>query len=177
MSTKKTSKKTDKNLVSGYFKIMLIFAVTIFSVLLFRNWYLNRVNYQLNISIIKETLIQEINSNEIYNFIRENENSVIYVGVVTDQKCRNFEEDFNSVIKDKHLENTITYLNLTNENKPKTFIKEFNKFYNTKLTGYPAIVIFENGEVKDILKADNGKTITKEDAAKFLENHNIAATP
>lgn len=173
---KKTQEaENSKNIITGYIKVILIFVVTIFIVLLLRNWYLNRVNYQLSIPIIKETLTQEINSNEIYNYIRENENSVIYVGVVTNQDCRDFEEIFNEVIKDKHLENTITYLNLTDENHIQTFLKEFNKFYDANLTGYPSIIVFEDGEVKDILISDNDKALTKEDATKFLEKNNVVS--
>lgn len=169
----KKDKKT-KGLITGYLKLILLFAVTIFIVLLIRNWHLTRVDYQLNVPIIKETLTQEVHSNEIYNYIRENENSIIYIGVVTDQKCRDFELLLNEVIKERNLENTITYLNLTNENNIKKFLKEFNKFYDSDLTGYPSIIIFEDGKVKDVLVSGNG-TLTKEDAAQFLDINQVTS--
>ena len=167
------NKKT-KWLITGYLKLILIFAATIFIVLLLRNWHLTRVDYQLNVPIIKETLSQEVHSNEIYNYIRENENSIIYIGVVTDQKCRDFELLLNEVIKERSLENTITYLNLTDENNVKKFLKEFNKFYDSDLTGYPSIVIFEDGRVKDVLVTEKAK-LTKEDATQFLDSNQVTS--
>ena len=49
---KKNGKESDKKLVNGYIKLILIFGVTVFLVILLRNWYLAGVNYQLNVSII-----------------------------------------------------------------------------------------------------------------------------
>lgn len=175
MKSKKGNKtKNTENLIAGYIKLIVLFIVTIFLVLLLRTWYLNKVNYELSVPIIKETLTNEINSNEIYNYIRENENSIIYIGIVTDQDCRDFEVLFNEVITDRHLENTITYLKLTEDDSIKKFIKEFNKFYNTDLNGYPAIVVFEDGEVKDILESKKNK-LTKDDVTIFLKNNNITS--
>lgn len=175
MKNKKQKKEEqNKKLISGYVKLVLLFVATIFLVLLLRNWYLTGVNYELSIPIIKETLTQEIHSEEIYNYIRENENSVIYVGVVTDSECREFEKLFNEVITEKHLENTITYLNLTEEDNIKGFLKDFNKFYDTDLTGYPSIIVFSDGEVKDLLVAGKDK-LTKEDAIDFLDNNDIVS--
>lgn len=173
-SKKEIKKKDSKKLIAGYIKLGLIFAVTIFLVLLLRTWYLNRVNYELSVPIIKETLTQEINSNEIYNYIRENEDSILYMGVVTDQDCRSFEVTLNEIIKDRYLENTITYLKLTEDENIQKFIKEFNKFYDANLKEYPAIIVFEDGKVKDILEANKNK-LTKDDVVKFLENNNIAS--
>ena len=175
MKSKKEIKKNDsKKLIAGYIKLGLIFTVTIFLVLLLRTWYLNRVNYELSVPIIKETLTQEINSNEIYNYIRENEDSVINMGVVTDQNCRSFEVILNEIIKDRYLENTITYLKLTEDENIKKFIKEFNKFYGANLKKYPAIIVFEDGKVKDILE-DNKNELTKDDVRIFLNNNNITS--
>ena len=168
----KTQEETEtKNYKTGYIKLFLLFAITIFLVILFRNWYLNGVNYELSTPIIGETLFQEVSGSEVYNYIRENENAILYIGVTSDKDCRNFEMEFNKIIIDQQLENSITYLNLTKEKKVKTFIKEFNKFYDTNLLWYPSIVIFEDGKVKDLLTAKDGKAITPEQALEFLKNN------
>lgn len=173
MKSKKEQKKNDSNM-TGYIKLGFIFAVTVFLVLLLRTWYLNKVNYELSVPIIKETLTQEINSNEIYNYIRENENSIIYMGVVTDQDCRDFEATLNVIIRDRYLENTITYLKLTEDENIQKFIKEFNKFYDANLKKYPAIIVFEDGKVKDILES-NKNELTKDDVVTFLKNNEITS--
>lgn len=170
MKLKKEKEK--KNLVTGYFKLFIICISTVFLVLLLRTWYLNRINYQLNVSIIRETLNREIKPSEVYNYIREDENAIIYIGVITDEKCREYEEILNEIVREKHLENTITYLNLTDEDNTKKFFKEFNKFYNTDLTAYPAIIVFNGGKVKDIL---NNKVLTKDETLTFLRNNNIVS--
>lgn len=176
MKKKKEIKKEDtKNLITGYIKLILLFLATIFLVILIRNWHLNRVNYKLNVPIIKETLTKEINSDEIYNYIRENENSVVYVGIVNDSKCRDFETIFNEVIEEKYLEDDITYLNITNVKSVKKFLKEFNKFYDSKLESLPSIIVFEDGNVKDILVAKKGYELDKNDIFKFLKENRIAS--
>ena len=72
----KNKSSNNKNNVGGYIKIILIFAVTIFAILLLRNWYLSGVNYQLNTPIIGNVLMREINTEEVYNYIRENEGTL-----------------------------------------------------------------------------------------------------
>ena len=168
-SKKKSSNQ--KNYIGGYIKIILIFVVTIFAILLLRNWYLSGVNYQLNTPIIGNVLIRKINTEEVYNYIRENENAILYVGVVNDSNCRKFEEDFQNVVKERHLENSITYLNLTKESNVTKFLKEFNKFYDTDLLGYPSLIVFEDGKVIDALTVSTGGTLSKEKAIEFLDKY------
>lgn len=167
----KNKSNNKKNYVGGYIKVILIFVVTIFVILLLRNWYLSGVNYQLNTPIIGNVLVQEINTEEVYNYIRENENAILYVGVVNDQNCRKFEEEFQNVVTERQLENSITYLNLTKESNVTKFIKEFNKFYDTDLLGYPSLVIFQDGKVLDVLTVSTGGTLSKEKAIEFLDRH------
>lgn len=174
--TKKSSKSkkdtSNNKLIKGYIKLTLLFAVTIFLVLLLRNLYLERTNYQLNQSIIREAITKEINGPEIYNYIRENEDSIIYVGIVNDQDCRDFEMVFKDIIKDKNLEDRITYLNLTDVDNTHSYLKEFSKFYDIKLTNYPAIIIFEDGIVRNMLIGNNLEN-TKKSILNFFNNNEV----
>lgn len=97
-------RKKEKLNVMGYVKLIILVAVTIFLVLFIRNIYLSNINYKLNIPMIRETLKLEINKGEIYNYVRDNPNAVIYVGVASDNNCRTFELDFNRIIKKEKLE-------------------------------------------------------------------------
>ena len=119
---------------SNYVKVVIVVVLVVFGSLILRNWYIGGVNYELNMPIITETLISEVNTNEVYNYVRENENTILYMGVVNDENCRNFEKEFNEVIKNRSLEDTITYLNISKVKSKSKFIKEFNKFYDTELT-------------------------------------------
>lgn len=161
--------------IMNYVKLAIVFLITIFVVFLMRNWYISGRNYELNIPIIRDTLISEINTDEVYNYIRENENAILYIGVVDDENCRSFEKEFNLIISDKKLEDTITYLNITKSNNKKKFIQEFNKFYDTNLLGYPSLVIFEEGEVKTVLTVKNGKSLDINNVIDFLDSNHVVS--
>lgn len=161
--------------IMNYVKLTIVFLITIFVVFLMRNWYISGRNYELNIPIIRDTLISEINTDEVYNYIRENENAILYIGVVDDENCRSFEKEFNLIISDKKLEDTITYLNITKSNNKKKFIQEFNKFYDTNLLGYPSLVIFEEGEVKTVLTVKNGKSLDINNVIDFLDSNHVVS--
>ena len=167
-------KKQKKNIpVNNYIKLGIIVVVTIFAVVVLRNWYVGKTNYELNIPIIKDTLVNEINTDEVYNYIRENENAILYIGVVSNKNCRSFEEEFNRVVVDKNLQYEITYLNISNTKNKSKFIKEFNKFYDTDILRYPSIVVFEEGSVKDIITVKTGKKLNIKDVIKFIDSNSI----
>lgn len=160
---------------SNYVKLAFIVVVTLFGVLLLRNWYVSSRNYELNIPVIKDTLKNEINEDEVYNYVRENENAILYIGVANDEGCRDFEKEFNTIIRDRKLENTIMYLNITQSKNKDKLIKEFNKFYDTKLLGYPSIVIFEEGKVKATLTVKVGQELKIEDTILFLDHNEVVS--
>lgn len=175
MVNKKNTK--DKTIpVGNYIKLALVIFVTLFVVLLFRNWYVSKINYELNIPIIRDSLLNEVNADEVYSYVRENENAVLYICVVNDEKCRQFETEFNKIIINRKLENVITYLNITKTNNKSSFIKEFNKFYDTNLLGYPSIVIFGEGEVKSTITVKTGKELEINNVIKFLDSNNVVST-
>lgn len=160
----------------NYVKLFLIIIITVLAVLLLRNWYINSRNYELSIPIIKDTLKNEINEDEVYNYIRENENAILYLGVANDENCRNFEKEFNTVIEKRKLEDTIMYLNITKSENKEDFVKDFNKFYDTNLLGYPSIIVFDEGKVKATLTVKVGSKLEIEDVILFLDRNDVAAS-
>ncbi len=171
--SKKESKKIPFN---NYIKVGLAVVVVVFGSLILRNWYIGSINYELNVPIITETLISEVNTDEVYNYVRENENTILYMGVVNDENCRNFEREFNVIITRRSLEDTITYLNISKVKSKSKFIKEFNKFYDAELKGYPSLIIFEEGEVKATLTVKTGKQLDIEDVIEFLDKNGVVST-
>ena len=166
-------KKEEKIPFSNYVTLALIVVATIAGVLILRNIYINNINYEKKIPVIRDMVVSEINSNEVYNYIRENGNALIYIGVADDDNCRKLEEELEKVIKQNNLEDTITYLNLSSEKKRQTFIKDFNKFYSTKILGIPSFVVFKDGKVSDILTVKNSRELTIKEVTNFLEENNI----
>lgn len=173
MSTNQNKEKTNRNKgdISSYVKLFLLFAVTVFVVLLARNLYLSQVNYELGIPVISETIKQEIKRDEIYNYVRENPESIIYVGVPSNSNCRTFEMDLNRIVKKYGLEESITYLNLEKDKDTEDFFKEFNKFYGTSLDEYPAIIVFVDGNIVDVLEVTVGNDYSSLLVESFLEKH------
>lgn len=166
--------KIDKEIpISNYIKLFIVVVFVVFGSFLFRNWYLSKVNYELSIPVITDTIIREINTNEVYNYIHENEDAIIYMGVASDKNCRSFEKEFNSVIKERKLEDIITYLNITDVEDKNLFIEEFNKNYAISLSGYSAFIIFENGKVKSVYSVKNGDKLSVSEAIKFLDENGV----
>lgn len=170
---KKKQKEEKMSLFSNYIKLFVLFAVTVFAILFIRNLYLGKQNYKLNIPVISETIQQEINRNEIYNYVREYPNALIYVGASKNSDCRTFETDFNQIIKKNRLEEEITYLNLEGETKIKNFYQEFNKFYDSSLRKYPSIIAFRDGKVAEILEVPVGDDYSSSVVQKFLDRNPV----
>ena len=169
-------KKKEKSIpVGNYIKLGLIILVTILVAVFLRNSYLSNQEYEKGIPVIRDVVVSEINSNEVYHYIRENESVVLYIGVSDNDNCRNLEADLKGVVTNRHLENVITYLNLTSTKRRSSFIKEFNKFYDTKVLGYPSFVLIEDGEVKDIMTVKTGNKLSVDRVINFLERNNITS--
>ncbi len=158
---------------SNYFKLGFIIAVTILVAIILKNWYLNRVNYERNISILGNILQVEINTEEVYDYVREKGDVVLYLGVVDHDECRKFEKEFREYVEEQNLGEVITYLNLSKVNNKKNFINEFNKFYGSNVKGYPSFVLFENGKVKAILTVDVGEELKIEQAKSFFHQYKM----
>lgn len=168
-------KKEEKNKVpvGNYIKLCLIIVVTLGACFALRNGYLSNQEYENGIPIIRSVLASEINSNEVYHYLKENDDTVLYIGVANNKSCRKLEEELKNVITDRNLENVITYLNLTNTKNKSSFIKEFNKFYDIKLLGYPSFVLIKNGKVVDYITVKEENNIGIDRVINFLERNNI----
>ncbi len=160
--------------VSNYVKLVLIMVITLVGVFIFRNVYLNNKLYEENIPLIRDYVISEINANEIYNYVRENAEPIIYICTSSNTNCREFEKEFGPIIKKRGLGDRITYLNISDVKKKSTFIKEFNKFYDVKLLGYPSLVIFEEGKVKDILTVKTNNSLDIKTVVEFFEKNSVS---
>jgi len=164
--------KTKKIPFSNYIKLLLLITVTVIGIFVCRNIYLSNEDYNNNIPIIRDYVYSEINSKEIYNYIREDNDAVIYMGVASSKTCRDYENIFKNIITKYHLEEDITYLNLSNLKSKKTFIKEFNKFYNSDLEDYPSLIVFKDGKVVDILTIEDTDNF-KDKTINFLLDNEI----
>lgn len=160
--------------VKNYAILALIFAVGIGLTLYLCNWYNVYDAYQKETPVIRGTL-SEITKDELEHYILENPTTVIYMCTASDITCRDYEKDFKKLVEKEELQEVIVYLNLNDVNE-KEFIDSFNNMYpyKVKLTKYyPALVIFEEGKIRNILqgKEDEKLTITK--TKQFIEMNRI----
>ncbi len=169
-------KKESRIPTSNYFKLALIMILTIAGVIAFRNFYLNGKYYEESEPLIREYVLTEVKEKqELDNYVRENLGAIIYICEANNPKCREFEKEFGPLIRKKQLESRITYLNITDIEDKQDFIKKFNESYNTKVLGYPSIVLFEDGKVKDILSVESDKKLSISEVKQFLKDNNISS--
>ena len=143
-------------------------------VLYLRQWYMVYDEFQKESPVIRGVL-QEIVPDDLEHYIMENPTSIIYMCTAKDETCRDFEKDFKKYINKKEYNDVIIYLNLSDVDSYE-FIDTFNKtyVYKKKLTEkYPAIVIFRDGYIDDLLQEKNDKKLTISKVDTFLELNKI----
>ena len=138
------------------------------------SWYKVYTDYERTIPVIGDTLL-ELNSNEVEHYIQENPKAVVYLCSASDNDCRSFEKTFKKLINSKSLNNYIVYVNLENEDR-ENFTNNFNDYYDSKKklkNSYPAIVVFEDAEVIDIIQAKVDEKLSINHVEKFLNDNYV----
>ena len=154
MSKKAMEKKKFKN----YILLLLLFALGIGITLYLCKLYRVYDEYQKETPVIRG-VISEINNEELEHFIMENPTILVYMCTSSDMICRNYEKDFKKLIEKKNLQEEFVYLNLSDIDQEE-FVQSFNEKYHYKsklAVNYPAIVMFEDGVVRNILQGSKEK--------------------
>lgn len=155
----------NKKGLKNYLILIVIFLIGMGLTLYLCKWYRVYDDYQKETPVIRGILLQEIKDDELEHFLVENSESVIYMCTASDPLCRNFEKDLKKLVEKENLNESIVYLNLSNIDQDK-FVETFNNKYPYKVkltTSYPAVVMFDDGKVVNMLqgKKDEKLTITK----------------
>ncbi|MDD2625660.1 MAG: hypothetical protein PHR55_02770 [Bacilli bacterium] len=131
--------------------LLLILSVTIFFCNYFLSWHSVYKEYNLNVSILSDYLV-EVSNNEFDSYITENPNSFVYLGVVDDLETRNFEKEFKATINRYFLNDKVIYINIKDID-----INELLKPYNDikQIEKTPVIIYFEEGKVLDFINTSN----------------------
>lgn len=171
----KKIKTTEKKVgIKNYFILILIFATGILLTLYLCNVYKVYDESKKQIPVIRGTL-SEIKYEELEHYISENPTTVIYMCTASNEVCRNYEKDLKKLIKKEELQEEIVYLNLSETNNSE-FTEMFNKKYpfKVKITdNYPAIVIFIDGKITNILQAKRQEKLTITKTQQFIDLHMI----
>lgn len=171
-------KKKEDNLrtipTKNYVILVVLFVFSIALILYLCNLYLVYDEHQKETPVIRGTL-SEITSDELEHYVMENPTTVIYMCTAEDVKCRNYEKDLKKVVQQKNLQEAIVYLNLSTLNQTE-FVDSFNSKYPYKIslsTEYPALVVFEEGKVSNLLQGNSDQKLTITKTKQFIDINNI----
>ncbi len=166
--------KKQKKQMKNYFILLLIFVLGIGITLYLTRLYHVYDEYQKQTPIIRG-VVSEITNEELEHYLLENPSTVIYMCTSSDMLCRNFEKDFKKLIEKNSLQDDIVYLNLSDIDQEEFADNFNNKYpYKTKLTTkYPALVLFEEGEVRNILQGSSKEKLNVKKAEQFIDLNNI----
>lgn len=169
------AKKEEKKIpLKNYIILGIIFLVSIVVVVYLCRCYKVYDESQRETPVIRGHL-PEITENEVDSYLVENPSTVFYMCTASSFVCRNYEKDFIKLIDEKKLSNSIIYVNLSNADI-ENFVNNFNNNhkYKVKLTkNYPALVIFEDSKVINILQNDKNEKLTISKTKSFLDMNKI----
>lgn len=123
-------------------------------------------------SPILDKYLMIINYNELDDYLTENENAVVYISLLKDEKVRTFENKFKNIIVDNNLNNKILYLNLTNEIEDKEKRQLLNTKYGEDMIKVPSIVIFKEKRIVSSFNIKENNYNLKE-LEKFLKEEDV----
>lgn len=146
-------KEETRELIIKYLELIIIFLVVIILVIMLRNWYRNEQQLKANAPVIRG-VIAEINTDELAEYLTENEDPIFYICSSEEKKCRTFEKELKPFIEEHKLQTDITYLNITDVKNKTEYLKEFHDTYqkNGILSTYPAFVKFQDGKVESSIE-------------------------
>ena len=173
-SNEKKEKQESKKTIKNYIILVIIFALGIGIILYLCNWYQVYDDYQKQTPVIRGTL-SEITSEELEHYVMENPTTIIYMCTSSNMNCRNYEKDLKKLVEQNNLQDAIVYLNLSDVDS-KSFIEMFNtKYpYKVKLTeNYPALVMIEDGKVRNLLQGKEEEKLTISKTKQFIEINKI----
>lgn len=163
-----------KTPIKNYIILGIIFIISIGITIYLCNWYYVYDEYQRQTPVIRGTL-SEITTEELNHYVLENPTTVIYMCTSSDHVCRNYEKDFKKLIEREELQNEIVYVNLSNVDVD-MFVENFNNTYNYKIkltSNYPALIIFDEGKVTNILQGSKDEKLTITKTQQFIDINKI----
>lgn len=148
----------------------IIVIVTLIAILYMNEWYKAYKESILENSYISE-YVTEINYSEFENYIQENPSAIIYISKTNSEASIRIEKELYKIIKANELIDEMVFLNLTDNENVLSDIE--NKYFNmtllTNLSRVPAIAIFDNMKIIDVLVSDEEGKISKSEILKLLE--------
>lgn len=120
----------------NYIILAIVLLLSFGLVYYFHLWCIAYNDNKLN-NPIMDKYMDNINYNELDNYLVENNYAIVYVSVLNNEEVRNFEKQFKLLFRKKKIIHNVLYMNVTDE------LDLFNKRYSNVIV--PAIMIFSEG--------------------------------
>lgn len=149
----------------------IIVIVTVIATLVTFILYNRQKEYERSIPILRG-IVSEIAAKDIDEYLRENSDTILYVGVATDENSREVEEDLIKLRERRNIE--FVYLNVTDVSDRISFFEEFNKKYANGFTikNYPAFILIEDGKIVDLVQK-NERDLNIGDIEQLLDVYEV----
>lgn len=158
----------------NYVILLVVFLVAFLLVYYLYRFYIVYSNFQKETPILRDVL-PEITDQELQHYVQEAPTTAIYLCTASNDTCRGFEKSFKKLIEKRNLKTYITYVNLSNTNLDE-FSKKINEEYSYKVklkSKYPAFIVFEDNEIRDILQNSKKTKLTITEVDQFLKRNKI----
>lgn len=164
--------KQKKKPMKNYMIILAIYLLTIIIVIYLCNWYQNDKEYRDMIPEL-QGVIPEVTEVELNHYITENEKTLLYTCIASNDICRDFEKDLKKMILKRELKDSIIYLNLQDELKAPVLLNTLKSTYKIQnnLSNYPLFILFENGKVVDTLQITNDLDLFYDETEELLDKY------
>ena len=176
MAKKKKEEKREIP-IQNYFILGIIVIVTLLGVIYLCSWYKQYTDNKVNEPVITSVL-REVEYNNLDTVLRERDVLIMYMCTTDEDVCRSFEKKFSEYIKDNNLTEEIVYLNLGYSSDESNLLDTvYNKYkcenLVKKVYEYPTLLIFNQGEIVDVLSSNGKNKLDIDQVEKFLESYEL----
>ncbi len=161
----------------NYIILGVIIIITLLGVIYLCSWYRQYHDNKINQPVITSVL-REVQFNNLDTVLTERDMLIMYMCTTDENICRSFEKKFSEYIKDNNLTEEIVYLNLGYSSDENDLLSTVYNTYKSdtlvkKVYEYPTLVIFNQGEIVDVLSSNSKNKITIDQVSEFLESYEL----
>ena len=175
--TKQKEEKKKEIPLQNYVILGVIIIITLLGVLYLCSWYRQYQDNKINKPVITNVL-REVQFNNLDTVLTERDMLIMYMCTTDENICRSFEKKFSEYILDNNLTEEIVYLNLGYSSDENNLLDTVYNTYKSdtlvkKIYEYPTLVIFNQGEIVDVLSSNSKNKITIDQVSEFLESYEL----
>ena len=140
----------------NYIILVLVFLMTILVTFYVRDWYNTTKVYYAQNSVMTK-VVKEIKSEEISNYILENQRFILYVSSGQNSQIKDFEDEFKNLIQNLDINDDVLYMNLDGVNMEsfydllKNNYSSSAKLKNQIVSSDSSLYLFTDGKIVNVL--------------------------